>query len=148
VARALGRLPKIDTLFGRADLSYSKVRALIRVATPESEQDFIDVAMHATASQLERLTRAYHRVRDNADATERPLSQRRFVRRAETPGGMIRIEMQMTPEEAAMVWNAVMSALDGSEASAEASAESHDPCGDRSSAVAARRWVPGARVRA
>ncbi|MFO7563035.1 MAG: DUF222 domain-containing protein [Enhygromyxa sp.] len=123
VARALGSLPKIDALFGRGELSYSKVRALTRAATPESEQDFIDVAMHASASQLERLTRAYSRVRDDSGGPERPLSQRRFVRRAETPAGMVRIEMQLTPEEATMVWNAVMSALDGREASAEALAE-------------------------
>jgi hypothetical protein len=89
VARALGSLPKIDALFGRGELGYSKVRALTRAATPESEQDFIDVAMHATASQFERLARAYSRVRDDSGALERPLSQRRFVRRAETLGGMI-----------------------------------------------------------
>jgi hypothetical protein len=58
VARALGELPHIDKLFSRGKLSYSKVRAITRVATPEKEQDFVDIALHATASQTERLARA------------------------------------------------------------------------------------------
>jgi hypothetical protein len=40
VARALGTLQKVDALFGRGELSYSKVRAITRVATLESEQAF------------------------------------------------------------------------------------------------------------
>lgn len=115
VARALGQLPRIDALFGRGELSYSKVRAITRVATAESEQHWIDVALHATASQIERLARAYQRVRDDGFShhpMDLPQSRRRFVRRSETFGGMIRIEMQLTPEEAAVVWSAVSSAMD------------------------------------
>jgi hypothetical protein len=131
VARALATLEKVDGLFSRGELSYSKVRAITRVATPEIEQDFIDIAANATAAQIERLTRAYKRSVEISDgADEQPRSQRRFVRRAETLGGMIRIEMQLPPEEAAVVWDAMMSASDGvsapgpsdTEASAEATA--------------------------
>ena len=132
VARALAELPKVDALFGRGELSYSKVRAITRVATPQTEQDLIDVAVHATASQLERLCRSYRRVIDSADGAgksgDEPGAQlnrqRRYVRRSGTADGMIRIEMQLPPEEAAIVWDAMMSAADAvSEASAEASAE-------------------------
>jgi hypothetical protein len=133
VARALATLPTVDELFSRGELSYSKVRAITRVATPESEQDFVDVAVHATAAQIERLTRSYQRSRELTDCPgEQRQSQRRYVRRAETLGGMIRIEMQLPPEQAAVVWDAMLSASDGlsdtapasdaSQASAEASA--------------------------
>jgi hypothetical protein len=132
VARALGTLAKVDALFGRGDLSYSKVRAITRVATLESEQDFIDVAMYATASQLDRLARAYQRVRDaERGPMELPRNHRRFVRRSETLDGMVRMEIQLPPEEAELVWSAMMSAMDrepaagqgaGQEAPAEASA--------------------------
>jgi hypothetical protein len=44
VARALASLLKVDALFARGELSYSKVRAITRAATPETEQYFIDVA--------------------------------------------------------------------------------------------------------
>jgi hypothetical protein len=38
VARALGSLPRLADALGRDELSYSKVRALTRVATPETEE--------------------------------------------------------------------------------------------------------------
>src|SRR5687767_4931250 len=85
VARALGSLPKIDSLFSRGELSYSKVRAITRVATPESEQDFIDVAAHASAAQIERMARAFQRVRDEPRSEMMVRrNPRRFVRQAPT----------------------------------------------------------------
>jgi hypothetical protein len=118
VARALGELPRIDELFARGKLSYSKVRAITRVATPESEQDFIDIALNATASQVERLARAYERTRDHKD--ESIPKPRRYVRRSKTFRGMERIEMQLPPEEAKIVWDALMSAMDADRKSGKA----------------------------
>ena len=40
-------------------LSYAKVRALTRVATPEAEAKLLEVAMYSTGAQLERLCRGY-----------------------------------------------------------------------------------------
>jgi hypothetical protein len=48
----------VTALFASGQLSYSKVRALTRVATPESEHELVELARTATASQLERLIRA------------------------------------------------------------------------------------------
>ncbi len=59
VARDLTELPLIREAFGRGELSYSKVRAVTRVATPETEQEMLELAYGATASQLERTVRAY-----------------------------------------------------------------------------------------
>src|SRR5689334_24604613 len=50
VARALGELPLTDAAFSIGKLSYSKVRALTRMATPATEQELLGIAMHATAS--------------------------------------------------------------------------------------------------
>ena len=61
VARALGNLPEIDEAFRTARLSYSKLRALTRVATPENESRLLEMALVATAAQLERLCRGYRR---------------------------------------------------------------------------------------
>jgi hypothetical protein len=124
VARALGDLQRIDAAFAAGKLSYSKVRAITRVATPETEQDFLDVSSNATASQIERLTSAYRRTR--IDPAEPTLDQRRFVRRSETTSGMIRIEAQLPPEQAAIVWEALSRALDAGR-SKDASAEAPDP---------------------
>jgi hypothetical protein len=124
VARALGELRRVDAAFAAGKLSYSKVRAITRVATPETEQDFLDISSNATASQIERLSAAYRRTR--TDPKEPPLEQRRFLRRSDTASGMVRIEMQLPPEQAAMVWEALSAALDAGR-SLDASAETKRP---------------------
>ncbi|TML54209.1 MAG: DUF222 domain-containing protein, partial [Actinobacteria bacterium] len=62
VARRLGKLPAIRAAFAAGELSYAKVRALARIAEPETEQDLLRLALELTASQLERAVRAYRRV--------------------------------------------------------------------------------------
>jgi hypothetical protein len=43
VARALGTLPRLAQALARGELSYAKVRALTRVATPETEERLLAV---------------------------------------------------------------------------------------------------------
>ena len=62
VARALAELPLIRAAFARGELSYSKVRALTRVAGIQREEELLSMARHATAAQLERILGAYGRV--------------------------------------------------------------------------------------
>ncbi len=69
VARALPALPLIRAAFASGQLTYSKVRALTRVATPESEADLLEFARHATAAQLDRSVRGAHRA-VSADSVE------------------------------------------------------------------------------
>jgi len=56
VAKALAELPHISTAFSRAEVSYSKVRAMTRVATPGNEAPLLYMAKEASAAQLETLT--------------------------------------------------------------------------------------------
>ena len=58
VAKAIRGLPLIRNAFGEGRLSYSKVRALTRVATPEREAELVNLALSCTASQLDRAVRA------------------------------------------------------------------------------------------
>src|SRR6266567_6589207 len=76
VARALADLPVIRADFAAARLSYAKVRALTRIATPETERDLAAMAMPMTAGQLERFARAHRRVTAAQDADAR--KQRRL----------------------------------------------------------------------
>ena len=48
VARALADLPLLSDAMRRGVVSYSKVRAVTRVATPETEQTLLDVALAGT----------------------------------------------------------------------------------------------------
>jgi 5-methylcytosine-specific restriction endonuclease McrA len=71
VARALAGLPVIRAGFAAARLSYAKVRALTRIATPETERDLAAMATPMTAGQLERFARAHRRVTAAQDADAR-----------------------------------------------------------------------------
>ena len=61
VAKALAGLPKISEEFAEGKLSFSKVRAMTRVARPESEDFLLMVARHGTANHVERLVSQYRR---------------------------------------------------------------------------------------
>lgn len=61
VARALRELPLIADAFAGGRLSYSKVRALTRVATPVREQELVNLAVSATATQVEKVVRSIRR---------------------------------------------------------------------------------------
>src|SRR3989442_15086201 len=59
VARALGALPRIARALASAEISYAKVRAITRVATPETEERLLAVARAGTAVHVERLVRGW-----------------------------------------------------------------------------------------
>src|SRR3954447_16448134 len=65
VARALCGLPRITAAFAAGRLSYSKVRALTRIAAADCEAALLEFALSATASQTERFCRQWRRVDDD-----------------------------------------------------------------------------------
>lgn len=71
VAHCLERLPLVNKEFEAGKLSYSKVRAITRVATDENEHVLVKVAMENTASHLDKLVRRYQKV----DAQQNPIEQ-------------------------------------------------------------------------
>src|SRR5438128_2496567 len=73
VARALGALPLLAQALARAELSYAKVRALTRVATPETEERLVAVGRAGTAEHVERIVRGWRRVDRQAEAREAAL---------------------------------------------------------------------------
>jgi hypothetical protein len=64
VAHALEGLPKIAASMSRGELSYSKVRALTRVACAATEDNLLMIALYGTAHHVERLVRYYRRAQD------------------------------------------------------------------------------------
>ena len=104
VARALGNLPAIDAALKSGQHSYAKVRALTRVATPETEAKLLHAAMYSTGAQLERLCRGY-RIAMTAENVLPP--PERSVRRRDLPGGMVKLEIVLSPDEADLVLSAL-----------------------------------------
>jgi len=106
VARALRGLPVTAGAFAGGELSYSKVRALTRVAEPGTEAELVEFARHATASQVERTVRAWRRA-DDVDAG-RVRDRRRFSWWIEDDG-MVSLQLRMEPEAGAELLAAVES---------------------------------------
>src|SRR5438874_997057 len=69
VGRALLDYPRIAEALCSGQLSYSKVRAITRVVTPETEKTLIDLASAVPASQIERVVAGRKRVDTNESAT-------------------------------------------------------------------------------
>jgi hypothetical protein len=68
VAHALAELPKIAAAFAAGRLSYSKVRAMTRIADSSNEDYLMMIATHGTAYHVETLVQKYRRVRRVQDA--------------------------------------------------------------------------------
>lgn len=67
VARALRELPVVAGEFAAGRLSFSKVRAVTRLATAQTERQLVDVARAATAAQLDRLLARHRRAQRAED---------------------------------------------------------------------------------
>ena len=121
VAHALARLPLISAAMRQGRVSYSKVRALTRVATPENEAALLDVALAGTAVHVEQVTRAWRRVDRAAEIAEDGRRHaHRELRTWVDDDGMVVIRGRLAPEVGA----AVLRALDA--ASEQLRAEAAD----------------------
>ena len=126
VARALGDLPLLSGAMRRGQLSYSKVRALTRVATPANERRLLGFAECAPAAYVERLARAWARVDRQAEAAdERRRHERRHLNTWVDDDGMVVIRGRLSPEVGALVRRALEAAADRlrTDVSAEEAAE-------------------------
>src|SRR6185436_2882208 len=70
VAHALAELPGLSGALQAGVISYAKVRAITRVATPANEGQLLDIALTATAFQVERVVRAWRRCDRVAEARQ------------------------------------------------------------------------------
>jgi hypothetical protein len=104
VARALEDLPLVSAAMERGELSYSKARALTRVADADSERRLLDVALNATAAQVERLVRGWAGLdritqdRATGEGAEIPLTPCRLHLTPDPGTGKWRIQGHLEPE--------------------------------------------------
>ena len=115
VARALESLPVLRTALAEGRLSYSKVRAVCRVATADNEEFLVDLALNLTATQLDRSLAGYAR------AHGEPLSLADDAERRSQCGatswvdaaGLHHIEIISAPEDGALIEMALDFGRDG-----------------------------------
>lgn len=111
VARALGALPRLAEALARGELSYSKVRALTRVATPETEDRLLNVGRGGTAHHVERIVRAWRAVDRKAEARETAERHRaRALRVYQDEDGMVVVRGRLEPEAGAALMQALAAA--------------------------------------
>ncbi len=113
VARALENLPLVSDALARGELSYSKARAITRVATPESQDYLLMVARHGTASHVEKLVRAYRRMERLQEAARaRGAHAQRALRWTFEDDGSMVITVRLPADQGALVVQAIHAAVD------------------------------------
>ena len=108
VARCLAWLPLIDASFASGEISYSKVRAMTRVATPENEDFLLMIARYGTASHVEKVVAKYKSVQiTDEDEKERERENERKLVYFQDQDDMWVIHAKLPPEAGALVVKAI-----------------------------------------
>ncbi|HEX6997479.1 MAG TPA: DUF222 domain-containing protein [Gammaproteobacteria bacterium] len=113
VAHALKTLPAIATRFAEGKLSYSKVRALTRVARPDNEEELVAFALGTTAARVEERCREMRcgTAASTDDAVRAHARRELRVRRDEVRGTIV-ITVELPIETGELVDKALDRALE------------------------------------
>jgi len=124
VARSLEQLPEIADAFAKGEISYSKVRAMTRVATPANESVLVHTARNGTAAHVEKLVRKY-RWTQRRDAAQLAQRQNEFRKVSYFFGmdGEFILSACLPPEIGAVVSKALQTAVEAVRESKEVTAE-------------------------
>jgi len=113
VAKAVANLPRLGEAMSRAEISYSKVRAVTRVATPENEEELLTIALGGTASQVEQIVRAWRKVDTAEERMKAKLQQEeRSFTMVQDEDGMWMVRGRLTPDVGAVLMKALQAAGD------------------------------------
>jgi hypothetical protein len=133
VAHALAKLPKISKSFAEGALSFSKVRAMTRIADESNEDYLLMLAKHGTAHHVEKAVSKYRvakRLQDAEVANEQ--YNNREVTHYYDHDGCLVIKARLPAEQGALVVKALEMAMN--DVSAVTSEDNDEPL-----PVAARR---------
>ncbi|MFT5530753.1 MAG: hypothetical protein ACI91O_000766 [Candidatus Poriferisodalaceae bacterium] len=108
VAKALTVLPVTSEAFSRGELSYSRVRAITRVALPETEVKLVGIAKISTGSQLDKYVKALITIGAQDDPT--PVRAPELSRRGDDDGREV-FTLKCDPADGELVWKAVHAAV-------------------------------------
>jgi hypothetical protein len=112
-ALALQKLPRTSEAMKNGELSFTKVRALTRVATEKNEATLLDFARAGSAANLERLVRGWKTLdrRTEVAAEQVRYRSRRFSAWVDEDG-MVVVRGRLDPEAGAVFMRAVEAATD------------------------------------
>lgn len=140
VARRLAELPRLRGAFATGELSYCKVRAVTRVASPETEEQLVQLALHASGSELEKVVRLYRGALTAATETAQRVHENRKLTYWWNDDGSLTLQARLTPDDGALVL-AALKAAEAKEAAGEDDSAESSRCVDYPSARAADALV-------
>jgi len=115
VAHALKSLRAVSDAFRSGELSYSKVRALVRVANRKNEESLVDFALKTTAAIVEERCRELRcGMEDSLDEANRAYLARSLTIRRDARRGMMTITVELPLETGELVDAALDRARDDS----------------------------------
>jgi len=97
IGRQLRELPLTMKAFSTRRLSYSKVRTLTRVATPDNEAELVVLCETVSATDLGRTLAAWMGRNSQPDDLERHQHQQRSVKWRNEPDGMVTFTLRLPP---------------------------------------------------
>jgi len=107
VARKLVHCPLVQEAFSQGRLSYSKVRAITRIVTPENEGTLLEWALDGTAAQLERIIRTYRRAKPAEQELAQRQTEERYLSYHYDDDNMLVLKGRLPPEVGAMLVKAL-----------------------------------------
>ena len=108
IAHALKELPLLSASFSEGKLSYTKVRALTRVATAANESDLIDMAMRMSARHVEEHCKQRTNATKASTAVARKAQQNSTFRVwHDQAHGTVHFSVELPAEEAELIEKAV-----------------------------------------
>ena len=111
-AQALRGLPTISAAFADGRLSYSKVRALTRVAAVHDEDLLLAYALDATASQVEERCRQIRNVEpESVEMARRVWERRSLTLFRDRARGVVRIVVELPEADGELVGRAIENAV-------------------------------------
>lgn len=111
-ARALENLPMIAAAMQRGEVSYSKARAITRVACAATEEYLLSVALHGTAQHVETTVRHYRRCLEAEEVSREARQQaNRFVQYQWDDDGSLVLKARLPAEAGALVLKALDAAI-------------------------------------
>lgn len=100
VAHALVEFPVIARAMAEGALSYSKVRAITRIATEATQQALVELALAGTTNQVERLVSTHRRAAPHPDDREAAHWAQRGLWHEVQPDGSVLVTLRLPPEQA------------------------------------------------
>jgi hypothetical protein len=113
VAHALEGLPRISAAMERGELSYSKARALTRVACAKTEEYLLEMALHGTANHVEKIVRYFRRAKASEElSVEKAQQLNRACSYLWDDDGSLVIKARLPAEAGALVMKALEAAME------------------------------------